>query len=244
MKYAIAAPAQFLIVDEHPTFRVGMREIIRSVVPDAQIKEADGVPEALHAVDGPWQPDTLILDLRPGPDAPRQLAALRGACPGSSIIVVSMHADRHIIDSLLASGADGFICKSVPPDELGAAIRAVRAGDVVVRYSRGPAASPTQWTQRIEGLTQRQRDVLAMLVDGLTNKEIARRLEISPFTVRIHVSALLRALNVSTRSAAAALASKAGVNQMSFLHAGSTQAGNAAAVRTSAPGPDSEQPAH
>src|SRR5690606_41310512 len=103
MKYATVAPAQFLIVDEHAIFRVGMREIIWSVVPDAQIEEADGIPEALRAIGGRLQPDTLILDLRPGPDAPRQLAALRGACPRRSSIVVSRRPDRRIIATLPAS---------------------------------------------------------------------------------------------------------------------------------------------
>lgn len=212
------SPERFLIADDHPTFRIGMREIIRRIAPDAIVFEADHLDEVFRLVQHEGPPNTLILDLLfPGQTSFGWIADLRRACPRSSIIVVSMHNDKQRIDAVLASGADGFIGKSVPPAELGEAIQAIRAGDIVVRYNRTHLPDDTQLNNTINALTQRQRDVLAMLVAGMTNKEIARALKISPFTVRIHVSSLLRCLNVSSRTAAASLGAKAGLDRPSLL---------------------------
>ena len=103
-----------------------------------------------------------------------------------------------LIEHVMACGVDGFIGKSIAPDELGAAILAIRDGEVLVKYSPSGLLPNLGSANELEQLTQRQHEVLRLIAQGKTNKEIARALDISPFTVRIHVSSLLKALNVTT----------------------------------------------
>ncbi|EIM72411.1 LuxR family DNA-binding response regulator [Nitratireductor aquibiodomus RA22] len=140
------------------------------------------------------------------------LPTLRQRFSRASIIVVSMVDDMETAKRVMSAGADGFICKSLPPHEIMAAVAAVCDGDMVLQLAAsglhiGETDAP------LRGLTQRQTDVLRLLACGLSNKEIGLRLDISPFTVRIHVSAILKILGVTTRAGAAAKAIALGLDQ-------------------------------
>ena len=176
-----------------------MLRTVQRLLPHAQVQEAGDLDSVLALIREGGDIDTLILDLRfPGLTCMSQLVELRQQLRRTTLIVVSMVDDPALIDQVMALGADGFIGKNIAPDEIGQALLAIRDGEVLVKFAPSGLLPLDTHT-----LTARQQDVLRLIAQGKTNKEIAKALDISPFTVRIHVSSLLRTLDVPSRAAAA-----------------------------------------
>jgi len=195
---------RIIVADDHPLFREAMARTVQRVLPDALLEEAGDLQQVLELASQGEAPDTLILDLRfPGLTGIDRLVDLRQQLRSTTLIVVSMVDEPSLIELVMASGVDGFIGKSIAPDEIGAAILAIREGELLVKYAPSGLLPNLGSDAELEHLTHRQHEVLRLIAQGKTNKEIARALDISPFTVRIHVSSLLKALNVTSRTAAA-----------------------------------------
>ena len=200
-----------IIVDDHPVFRDGLVQLVKGRF-TVEVKEAGDMPSLQSLLTAERAPDLLLLDvLFPGFDVRHDLRGLRQRLATSAIIVVSMIEDTTTIDSIMADGVNGFVSKSASPEKMIDAFAHVLDGNVIdLRPLTLPVTSFAGELTPLESLSPRQKQVLELLCTGQSNKAIARTLGLSPFTVRIHVSALLRTLGVTTRTAAAAIAARQG----------------------------------
>jgi DNA-binding NarL/FixJ family response regulator len=192
-----------VVADDHPVFRDGLKRLLAAASPNATIIEAGTMDEVLAIASQPPAPSLFVLDLLfPGMRPKETLPHLRERFPRSSIVIVSMIDDEATVQQIMRLGADGFVGKAVSSQRIVDGIMAVKAGQFVVIRAEQGASQSADGTSVLD-LTPRQKDVLQCLAQDKSNKEIGRMLSISPFTVRIHVSALLRILQVESRALAA-----------------------------------------
>jgi two-component system, NarL family, nitrate/nitrite response regulator NarL len=210
---------KLLIVDDHPVVRDGLAALLRQLGPDVTVLIAEDGSRGLGVVESHPDLDIVVLDLAmPGSDGFGTLHEFGRRQPQLPVVVVSSSEDPRDVRRALASGALGYIPKSASPRTILAAMQFVLAGNVYVptllaqdQTSKPNEAADHSNPGKAASLTARQTDVLRLLCEGRSNKEIGRKLGLSEKTVKVHVSALFKALNVANRLQAAAMADKAGL---------------------------------
>ncbi len=202
---------KLLIVDDHAVVREGLAALLRSLAPDTVVLQArDGLEGLSLARDTP-DLDAVLLDLTmPGLDGFAAIGEFRNLSPGTPIIVLSASEDAGSIRRALAAGANGYVPKSARPQTLLSAMRLVLSGETYIPPLLVDATAPSG-TDHGSGLTPRQLDVLRLLGTGQSNKEIALVLDLSEKTVKAHVTAIFKALDVINRTQAATAARQAGL---------------------------------
>ena len=211
-----------LLADDQTLVRSGFRELLERTDGIEVIGEAsDGAAAVERARADP--PDVVLMDIRmPGMDgleATRKIAADRNLSDVRVIMLTTFDLDEYVFEALRA-GASGFLLKSVEPDELRNAVRVVAGGDALLSPSVTRqlisefASQPGKERHppaELEELTEREREVLALIAIGLTNREIAERLIISPATAKTHVGRILMKLDARDRTQLVVIAYESGL---------------------------------
>ena len=203
----MAFSATFIVADDHPLLRGALRAALHGVSEDAQVLEAGDFETAAKLVGDNPETDLVLLDLNmPGSSGLSGLITLRAIQPSVPVIVISAFDDDVTVRRAMELGASGFVSKSASMDEIRAAIATVMAGGVaaprdLVHFTE-PDSEVAELIPRIQSLTPQQKRVLAMLAEGLLNKQIAYELSVSESTIKAHVSAILQKLDVDSRTQA------------------------------------------
>jgi two-component system nitrate/nitrite response regulator NarL len=211
-------PMKLLIIDDHPVVRDGLAALLRQLGPEVTVLLAEGAAQGLSIADAHPDLDVVLLDLSmPGGDGFAALNDFGRLQPQFPVVVLSSSEDPRDVRRALASGALGYIPKSAPPRTILAAVRFVLAGNIYLPtlLAQDTAAKEDQAANHDSKgrvtLTSRQIDVLRLLCEGRSNKEIGRALGVSQKTVKVHATAIFKALNVVNRTQAAAAADRAGL---------------------------------
>lgn len=216
-------PIRVLLVDDHTLFRHGIKSLL------LRHKEFEVVGEAGDGLEGVKRakqlaPDVVLLDLHmPGVGGREAVQLIREESPASQILMLTVSEDAEDLVATLQAGAQGYLLKNIDTDYLLDAIRRVAAGEAVItpqmtarlvhsvraQATGAPAVAPPDKDK----LSPREREILAQLAQGESNKEIARALDVTESTVKIHVQSILKKLNLSGRVQAAVYAVEHGLTK-------------------------------
>lgn len=207
-----------ILADDHALFRDGFALLLQQHEPEVECKVGNSYDDALALLQGHPDTDILMLDLNmPGMCGVASVQQVQQMFPGLPVIILTGEESRSQMEALLAAGAAGYIPKSSSAGVMISAIRLVIAGGIYVPPQMlGPSGlgAPTRGGVEIDGathLTERQLQVLRLLAIGKSNKLICRELNLGEGTIKVHLSAIYRALNVSNRTEAAMEAQRLGL---------------------------------
>lgn len=198
---------RIMLVDDHSVVRSGLSAFL-SVNPDLElVGEAENGEQAVSRASA-IQPDVILMDLMmPIMDGVAATAAIKKRNPNIQIIALTSFQEDELVQNALRAGAVGYLMKNVNARELAAAIRAAKDGKMTLSPEAAQAlVRASQQAQETETLTEREHEVLKLMVEGLNNAEIAERLVVSLSTVKYHISNILMKLGVDNRVAAVTMA--------------------------------------
>lgn len=215
------APASILLIDDHPLLRQGIRQLI-----DMEV-DMEVVGEASNAMDGirlatELEPDLILLDLNmPEMNGIEALKKLREQEVASRIVIFTVSDHEEDVVAALRAGADGYLLKDMEPEDMILQLHQAAVGKMVISdrlttllaqalrsQKPQPASQPN-----FDSLTPREKDILKLIAEGLSNKMIGRRLDISDGTVKVHVKHLLKKLNLRSRVEVAVWAVEEGLHR-------------------------------
>ena len=200
-----------LIVDDHPLYREGMVSALRAQMADVRVLGADSAEDGLELLVHNPEVELVLIDIRlPGMDGFAALSVYGARFPTVACLLVSGSDEPHYVKRAFDAGASGFIPKSLSVREVTAAIRCVLDGGVYVPQPSPAALAPAGTRDSLTHLTLRQLEVLRLLGEGYTNKEIARALDITERTAKAHVAAIFEALDADNRTQAVLTAQRLG----------------------------------
>jgi DNA-binding NarL/FixJ family response regulator len=211
----VAEAIKVLLVDDHQVVRRGLRTFLEVQDDIEVVGEAGDGAEGVERAEE-LKPDVILMDVKmPGMDGVDALRRLRELDNPARVLIVTSFTERRTVVPALRAGAAGYVYKDVDPDALAGAIRSVHAGHILLQ----PEIAGVLLSQEESGtgqgragsLTEREREVLGLIADGRSNREIARALVLSEKTVKTHVSNILMKLDLADRTQAALWAVRHGV---------------------------------
>ena len=224
------APIRVLVVDDHTLFRRALTALLSSEPQLEVVGDAADAGEAIRQAQR-LQPDVILLDNHlPGVAGVQAIPALLQACPRTRVLMLTVSEDEQDLAAALRAGASGYLLKTIEGDALAQAISRTMRGDSVVApemtgkliaaFRQAPSspaplarpADPTETADPLASLSPREREILAAIGRGATNKEVAREFGIAESTVKIHVQHLLRKLDVVSRVQLAVIATHQGLH--------------------------------
>src|SRR5919106_6408366 len=214
---------KILIVDDHALVRRGLHYVVKEGFPDADVIEAESAAAAIELMHGGAEVDLALVDVRmPDLDGLELLRAMKTDRPEMPVIMLSTYDNAPYVKRALADGAAGYLLKDATPEDLSQAINVAMSGSGNVLsprviqnlFEEHEAAGREHGGNGRRGeynLTQREHDILALLAEGRSNRDIAQRLFLSEKTVKAHLAAIFRKLGVTNRTQAAMMAVQMGV---------------------------------
>ncbi|HWO75114.1 MAG TPA: response regulator transcription factor [Bacillus sp. (in: firmicutes)] len=194
---------KLMLVDDHAILRDGLRNLLEVEDDIKVVGEAVSGEDALSKINN-CKPDVVLMDINmPNMNGVEVTGLLKKQYPETKVLILTMHSHDEYFMSAIREGADGYLLKDAPFDQVINAIRTVAKGESVIHPSMTKKLlnfHQQKWQKDSTVLTEREKEVLQCLVEGLSNKEIAEKLYISDKTVKIHVSKIFKKLNVKSRS--------------------------------------------